>query len=1656
MRVGAGMSNILDRAARMLADNRKLRRWCVAAAAFAVVLVATVSALLVGRANALTGGDTLRNAITDDSALFWEPADGAESDWQAVDPNTPVDPAAKLRLRVAFTLPAGTLANGTTLQYRVPSSVHPDTSAGAVEGEVYASPTVGDPSRNGANAIGTYSLDGDVLTLTFNEDVATANAGSAQGDGASDATDDAGEETASALNGYVDLDLGFDQLTCDDSGLATIELNDAVSLKVAKAAEETDQEAVADATMDASAETDDSASQDIDAQVDTTSAAPVARVAARAGSDSVDLTDHLTGSKVEKLVNGTWTESTKFTDGDEVRVKLTYHLAKGTITTDIPNAEYQLPDGIRPESPESGDVTMDGKDIGDYTIGTDGKVRIEFNQNAMQLGNGVSGTLMFKGKVSNASGGDSTKIHFGGSATDITVNKKKDNPQTDAHDISVKKTATLSSDRKYVDYTVTASTTKGTEGTVTIEDHLDKNNSSNANPSYDTHSLKVNKVDTNGNPYSVEHSSYQVTWDTNASGDHFKITGLPQLKAGEKYVVTYRGNVNATSGAQAATVENDASAKSGNNSSSDWKSVGWTKDIQKSGTYDKDGHIIWTITVNPNGADIKNWHIKDDLSECFDGCKTTQNYIVKSADGTFETEIKGTENSTTVDFKFESIYDNLTDAEKCGKFYIYVYTNAPSGDVSVSNIAKEWGNPGTGYAEDTGTADVVHRTTDVVKKHVADQIQSGTLHTETWHTTITLPEGNIKLYEYVDTIGNAQTSEDIDLGSNSHYATASELEQAFKSTVVGNRVTQAGCLAINVDSYYKYLYAGAGQQAYYDSYYESEDGFTQDLGIKVTYYDAAGKEVPATDSTTRVKSFKVTVTPKNGASISAQSMTVGTEQSPYKTHIDTTGAKEGSAWTVSNTGAVGDRSSRDTYTFTNPKIFDKTIKTGSKDGADIFKSGNATVNYDDVSGTLTYRLMLTTSANDNNKDIIITDTLPEGATYVDGSLYAKFFKSEYDQHYKNYNGTDFTGDNKPRVTSSQKNGRTVLTITIPKYTYVNGYETVAVYYNLSVAQDPSWAKGEEKTYSNNASWNSHTASTNTTVKREFKVLSKTGVQLDKDGKPVQIGSDGKAVNPTSKLRYYVQINTGAEDLNPNSDELELTDTFGAPNTLEPTLDPTSIKLYAYDSAKEYGLDTSKEIKGYKAKYDEATHKITVTLPDKTACVLVYEYQLNDNFSDNTSVSNNASLDGRYSAGDSVSLREVTSSATASQKQIVIYKVDEDDFSNALSDTVFEMDYWDTASNSWNQKTTQNILKTDNAGKIDYDLEDNDDQLKNDVLYRLRETKAKDGYAADAVRYFIWKGNSSNDDEAYSTSGAANAQVDRSAIKFFGGNGGKMYVTNRYTRVTVQKNWANSDGSEASAPSGSSARLQLYRSTKKMDSSDAVKVTVTGEGNGSNSGWFPTVKLDSSSDGSRYVKKGSKFIFNVEGDNSMSFDVYVNDSKVGSYKFDNNNTPIPISLDSVTTDTKVLVKVTSVPNCPNGLKSITWTDPKQVLDDSTSVPVRGPVTVDANSSWTHNWDNLDKDDGKGNKYYYTVKELGYTVGGTYHDLSKETDGSYTVSYGGNTGIQTGVITVTNSEKENQGYELPSTGGTPGPLPWVGGTFAALAGVLLVRRMRPRRS
>lgn len=95
-------------------------------------------------------------------------------------------------------------------------------------------------------------------------------------------------------------------------------------------------------------------------------------------------------------------------------------------------------------------------------------------------------------------------------------------------------------------------------------------------------------------------------------------------------------------------------------------------------------------------------------------------------------------------------------------------------------------------------------------------------------------------------------------------------------------------------------------------------------------------------------------------------------------------------------------------------------------------------------------------------------------------------------------------------------------------------------------------------------------------------------------------------------------------------------------------------------------------------------------------------------------------------------------------------------------------------------------------------------------------------------------------------------------------------------------------------------------------------------------------------------------------------------------------------------------------------------------------------LDAGNNWTATWSGTDlpPTDGKGNAYYYLVKET--------------TTGNWNV-YIDNNGVQTGNITVQNYVYT--GYELPSTGGMgTAPFGVLGGALAAAAALLLARKRK----
>lgn len=98
-----------------------------------------------------------------------------------------------------------------------------------------------------------------------------------------------------------------------------------------------------------------------------------------------------------------------------------------------------------------------------------------------------------------------------------------------------------------------------------------------------------------------------------------------------------------------------------------------------------------------------------------------------------------------------------------------------------------------------------------------------------------------------------------------------------------------------------------------------------------------------------------------------------------------------------------------------------------------------------------------------------------------------------------------------------------------------------------------------------------------------------------------------------------------------------------------------------------------------------------------------------------------------------------------------------------------------------------------------------------------------------------------------------------------------------------------------------------------------------------------------------------------------------------------------------------------------------------------------ITLNKTNHWTYVYKKVEKD------YYYFIKEA--STGGMY---------DVTYSESNNTGVENGgLLTLTNKEKEDTGYELPSTGGT-GTLPYtaVGGTMmlSALAYSFIHRKRR----
>lgn len=1273
-------------------------------------------------------------------------------------------------------------------------------------------------------------------------------------------------------------------------------------------------------------------------------AAPSMYAVAAVSATPVDMGKHITNVIVQipastdgSGVVTSWKDANGVVrPGQTVKVQLSYGFAANKITKDNRVATYKLPNGITllPSVSHSGNITWrdnsTGKDVvvGTYNIDGD-TVTFTYNEEFAD-GKAFDGDFEFQASASSDSSMEGQKINFGGTNGSVTI-KKEDL----THDLSLfknvqkdengKELIKYDSKTKKLDiaYEVVAKTTNGTGTTVDLTDFFDTASASLGKFQEDT--VTLIKVAADGTETDVT-ETYKAQLTVNNS--ELKYSALPKLEASEQYVLRYHATIPVKDDYTYQSINNVKAKFDGKDSYTSKEVKNTNPRLTKSGNYDANSRIItWTIQINnPFGEDLRGKTFKDLLPA---GLEVVDKVIIQREH--WSEDIKPV---SAADFiKDEYSYTFPADKSETATFYrIFLQTKIPDGTAVGTIYKNEATFDGSGASGDVTVTD---RSSYLSKSlYKAEDLETGKKKL-TWQTSVSIPTGWNEI-TLTDTIRDAVT--DGTERDGTHYAILSELKYEIKNNLY---LTLFGSNTVTM-----------------------ENASTHHVKFTVTYYDEHNAVVTNDDA--HVTKFTITAKLDEGQTLDATSMGL----SNYHTVADISGAGIEEPWLFVNTAASGDKTTDASYTYKKPKEAKLEKLVYNENNFDNAGSKISELDYNKNNGKIYYELTIPTSLTSKDplttKDLEITDTLPDGVTFDissvtvgvrdynnDGSV----IHSSWLGHtiYSSIGGTPNYEISATKNFSAKKThigatdtNRTV-TFTITKgYNISDKPQVFYIRYWVSVAEDASWDDlRTQNIYRNHAEWNGDKAETETTVKRSYDKIYKTGTVVDEG-----LDANGKPT-ATKKINYSVVINPTGAKLLPTSNTLTLTDqlSFNPSNETSAELDLSSIHLYGVTLDAEGNLvaDHTNEISRdrFTAIYDSPNRIMTVTVPDELACVLEYTYQISYPSSTEVTVKNTANLSGQEYKNVDTKVVNYDSSATVRFSKFDLNKVDSNDYLVTLPGATFQLAKWDTSTNAFKEVCK---LTTDNSGQIHFSLataESHDTssaQLLCSTLYRIVETKQPDGYAlSQSPIYLLWgaQPNTTADDAFKAATGGTTWVNDPDYYRGFGsgnvtylarGESSAVYVPNTANSITVAKHWLDTDGKTELAP------------------------------NKVNSTYTATVEL---------WRKGYK-----DG--------------------------------SQTSDTKV-----------------------------------DTFTLDSSNNWSHSWDSLSLTDPADSTitYKYYVKET--ACSGTFkYDLN-------------NTGITGGTILLYNQVPEDDGYELPSTGGT-GTLPYtaVGGTMmlSALAYSFIHRKRR----
>lgn len=1090
---------------------------------------------------------------------------------------------------------------------------------------------------------------------------------------------------------------------------------------------------------------------------------PKKAVPMRAAKDSdLDLTDYLTHVSTQKLQGNEWVPTTDFTDGDTIKVQLSYSLPGSTVHQDNEVVYYQVPGGIKLSQAESGTVYDGNKPVGTYSISESGYVKIEFNEEFAD-GNAFTGEVEFEGKVHKTEGGDSSEIKFGTVGT-ITVK-----PSSSPTDVSVNKTGYYNKDDSKLHYTLTVTTNSGTDDIITINDYL----GGNTPAKYDEGSFTITKSD------GSQISGTLTIQDNNNGSQRFELT-LPGLNAEETYIINYTvipentpdltGYSNVTNSVQTST--------GGHDGGTGWSAITIQQSIiSKWGSYDSStGKIKWTVTLNAVDKDLQGFVLKDTITSS-DGITVKLPENVKLNGTSITLPYTFPEDSTgEYTITYETTVEGLDPGETAS---VTNKAEITDGDEEYSKSTTVWPQ-GMDYG--------------LTKKFESIESSDDTKGTYRWCTEITVPND----------ISNDDISNEL-LSKLTYTDTLSELywtdENGETHTVEGPHhyitASQLAGLTVSVNN---------GNLGY---------------GTDYIICDADGSEITNFEEDTNYTVFQIRFKETALEKLKGQTVRI-----IYRSTVDYTELDEQISYIIRNTGEIPGHKDDATAEYRKPGKIEKQAKTNvtssgftSADFTVDYESFDGTIHY-----RLLIHTNNETTGELEISDTLPDGTTLSGTPYA--KFYYGDWESDSISYngteYKLNDGSNFiteTGDNnslKFKIKEGYNGNGQLNTIAI--------YYDVMIDKGpgSSWAINPGLA---EQQYSNSASWDGKDITHTVTVDRDIPKVSKTSVQVKDDTGNytntvryyVTINQASEDIDPKSDSLELVDTLSNLGDLAEASLDLDRVELYhydgnadnycgklidGArynyeynPETHTITFqvpDSTAMVLmyeYTFDLGNKQSTTIKNEVSltGIKDSKTEETTELHETSSSASASKRVLTiYKV-----DSTNY-------GKHLAGAEFGLAMFNSEKDA--------WTDKDNYENIIRFTTDENGKFD-------------LIRDDDTVWKNFEFHDM-------TLYRLQETGAPEGYTRDdSYYYFVWTGGKSIDESRTEMKDTLQkAGVNEDEVMFIEASFTSVYIPNEPTDITVQKIWTDKDGRELTDPQNNGIKVQLYRQTAETNGKTVTVVS----------------------------------------------------------------------------------------------------------------------------------------------------------------------------------------------------------------------------------------